>query len=70
MFDHLTSGGIGSVQEIKKGEMYYTMFRPEVIYRKPVSEVVWNEKNWQWETTGKGAMRKLEEAMGNERSSR
>jgi hypothetical protein len=60
VFDHLTGGGIGIVHEIKNGEMYNTMFSPDVIYCKRASEVVWNEKNWRWETTGKGAMRKLE----------
>lgn len=39
--------------------MYYWMFSPNAIYHKPVSEIVWNEKNWRWETNGLGAMRKL-----------
>jgi len=35
-----------------------------VVYRKPVKEVLWNEKNWRWETSGLGFMRKLEQADG------
>ena len=41
--------------------MYYTMFSPNMIYRKPVKDVQWNEQNWRWETTGLGMMRKLEQ---------
>jgi hypothetical protein len=44
--------------------MYYTLFRPNVIYHKKVKDVVWNEQNWRWETTGTGFLRKLEQAMG------
>jgi hypothetical protein len=58
------NGGIGVVQEIDGDDMYYTMFSPNVVYRKPVREVLWNEKNWRWETSGLGFMRKLEQAMG------
>jgi hypothetical protein len=57
-------GGIGIVQEIKGGDLYYTMFSPERIYRKPVKDVAWNDRTWSWETTGTGAMRRLEKAMG------
>ena len=53
------NSGIGIVKEISNGDMHYTMFNPNVIYRKPVKEVLWNEKNWRWETTGFGFMRKL-----------
>jgi len=35
-----------------------------VIYRKPVKEVLWNEKNWRWETSGLGFMSKLEQVDG------
>lgn len=63
VFENFSSGGIGIVMKIKNGDMYYRMFSPNVIYRKPVCEVLWNEKNWRWETTGKGAMRELEQAM-------
>jgi hypothetical protein len=58
------SGGIGIVKEISNGDMYYTMFKPNVIYRKPVKDVKWNDSNWRWETTGVGFMRKLEQADG------
>jgi hypothetical protein len=44
--------------------MYYTLFSPNVIYHKKVKDVVWNERNWRWETSGLGFMRKLEPAMG------
>jgi len=57
--------GIGIVKEIDgNGDMHYTMFNPNVIYRKPVKEVLWNEKNWRWETSGLGFMSKLEQADG------
>lgn len=55
----MDGGGIGIVTEIKGDDMYYTMFSPNAIYHKPVSEVAWNQKNWRWETNGLGAMRKL-----------
>jgi len=44
-------------------DMFYMMFNPNVIYRKKVKDVVWNERNWRWETNGTGFMRKLEQAM-------
>jgi hypothetical protein len=52
-------GGIGVVTEIKDNEMYYTMFSPNTIYHKKVSDVKWNEKNWRWETTGTGFKRSM-----------
>lgn len=55
----LDGGGIGIVREIKGDDMYYSMSSPNAIYRKPVSEVAWNERNWRWETSGAGSMRKL-----------
>ena len=61
----MDGGGIGVVTEIKGDDMYYTMFSLNVVYRKPVKEVLWNEKNWRWETSGLGFMRKL--AMGADR---
>ena len=39
-------GGIGIVAEIKGGDMYYTMFNPNVIYHKKLKDVRWNERNW------------------------
>jgi hypothetical protein len=60
VFSDANSGGIGVVQEIDGDEMYYTMFSLNVIFRKRVKDVVWNERNWRWETTGLGSMRKLE----------
>jgi hypothetical protein len=59
VFGGIDGGGIGVVTEIAGDDMYYTMFNPNVIYRKPVKEVLWNEKNWRWETAGFGFMRKL-----------
>jgi hypothetical protein len=35
-----------------------------VIYRKKIKDVVWNERNWRWETSGLGCMRQLEQAVG------
>jgi hypothetical protein len=58
-------GGIGVVKEIDGDEIYYTLFSPNVIYHKKVKDVVWNERNWRWETSGLGFMRKLEQAMGH-----
>ena len=63
VFGSVDGGGIGIVKELVGDDMYYTMFRPNVVYRKPVKEVLWNEKNWRWETNGTGFMRKLEQAM-------
>jgi hypothetical protein len=60
----IDGGGIGVVTEIKGDDMYYTMFSLNVVYRKPVKEVLWNEKNWRWETSGLGFMRKLQLADG------
>jgi hypothetical protein len=48
------------VKEIDGDEMSYTLFSPNVVYRKKVNDVVWNERNWRWETSGLGSMRKLE----------
>jgi len=64
VFSDVNGGGIGVVREINGDDMFYTMFRVNVVYRKPVKEVLWNEKNWRWETSGLGFMRKLEQADG------
>jgi hypothetical protein len=55
----MDGGGIGVVKEIDGDEMSYTLFSPNAIYRKPLSDVAWNERNCRWETDGLGAMRKL-----------
>ena len=57
------NGGIGVVKEIDGDEVLYTLFSPNVIYRKKLKDVVWNERNWRWETSGLGSMRKLEQAI-------
>jgi hypothetical protein len=64
VFSDVNGGGIGVVREINGDEMYYTMFSLNVIFHKKVKDVVWNERNWRWETSGLGMMRKLEQAMG------
>lgn len=64
VFGGADGGGIGIVQEITGDDIFYTMFNPNVIYRKPIKSVQWNDKNWRWETSGVGSMRKLERAMG------
>jgi uncharacterized protein YjhX (UPF0386 family) len=64
VFSDVNGGGIGVVREIDGDEMYYTLFSLNVIFHKKVKDVVWNERNWRWETTGLGMMRKLEQAMG------
>ena len=60
MFSELNGGGIGVVTKIDGEEMYYTLFNADTIYHKKVKDVVWNEGNWRWETTGLGMMRKRE----------
>lgn len=60
VFSSVNGGGIGVVKEIDGQELYYTLFTPNVIYRKKLKDIVWNESNWRWETTGLGMMRKLE----------
>jgi hypothetical protein len=64
VFSDVNGGGIGVVKEINGDEMYYTLFSPNVIYHKTLKDIVWNERNWRWETSGLGFMRKLEQAMG------
>jgi hypothetical protein len=64
VFSDVSGGGIGVVREINGDEMYYTMFSLTVIFHKKIKEVVWDERNWRWETTGVGSIRKLEQAMG------
>jgi hypothetical protein len=59
VFSDVNGGGIGVVREIDGDEMYYTMFSLNVIFHKKIKDVVWNERNWRWETTGLGMMRKL-----------
>jgi hypothetical protein len=65
VFGGAVGGGIGVVREINGDEMYYTMFSLNVVFRKKVKDVEWNERNWRWETTGLGMMRKL--ALGGDR---
>jgi hypothetical protein len=59
-----SNSGIGIVKEISNGDMHYTMFNPNAIYHKKLKYVVWNEKNWRWETSGLGFMRKPEHTDG------
>jgi hypothetical protein len=63
VFSDINGGGIGVVGEIDGDEMYYALFHPNVTYHKKVKDVVWNERNWRWETSGLGSMRKLEQMM-------
>jgi hypothetical protein len=57
VFTRMACGsGIGVVQEIRDGEMHYKLFSPDTVYRKPVKDIVWNERNWRWETTGVGSV--------------
>jgi hypothetical protein len=55
----VNGGGIGVVKEIDGEEIYYTMFAPNMVYHKKLKDIVWNDHNWRWETTGLGMMRKL-----------
>jgi len=59
VFSSVNGGGIGIVTEIIGEEMFYNLFNPNVVYRKPVKEVLWNEQNWRWETSGLGFMRRV-----------
>ena len=52
-------GGIGIVKEVCGNDMFYTLFSPDMVYRKTVKSVVWNDQNWRWETTGLGAVRRV-----------
>jgi hypothetical protein len=61
------NGGIGVVRQIDGDEMFYSLFNQNVVYRKKIEDVVWNERNWRWETTGTGFMRKLEQTVGRTR---
>ena len=63
MFSDVNGGGIGVVKEISSDDMYYTLFSPTVMYHKRLKDIVWNEQNWRWETSGLGSMRKLERAI-------
>lgn len=54
------NGGIGVVKEINDDNAYFTMFAPDAVYHKKVKEIVWNERNWRWETNGAGSMRTSE----------
>lgn len=65
VFSDVNGGGIGVVEEISGDDVYYTLFSPNMIYRKKIKDVVWNERNWRWETSGLGSMRKL--ALGGDR---
>ena len=47
-------GGIGIVKSIEGKEFYYTLFNPNVIYRKRINTVKWSDRNWRWETDSVG----------------
>lgn len=65
VFSNANGGGIGVVKKISGDDVYYTLFSPNVIYHKKIKDVVWNERNWRWETNELGSMRKL--ALGGDR---
>jgi hypothetical protein len=65
VFSSVNDGGIGVVKEIDGEELYFTLFAPNVVYHKNLKDILWNERNWRWETTGLGMMRKL--ALGGDR---
>ena len=52
-----STNGIGIVKELVGDEMTYTMFNPNLIYRKRIKDIKWNDQNWRWETTGVGSVR-------------
>lgn len=51
-------GGIGVVKAIEGEEVRYVLFNATV-YHKKLKDVVWNERNWRWETSGLGMGRKI-----------
>ena len=59
VFSDVNGGGIGVVKEIRGDNAYFTLFRPNDMYRKPIKDIVWNDRNWRWEVSGLGSMRKL-----------
>jgi hypothetical protein len=63
VFSNVNGGGIGVVKEIEGDEIYYTLFIPSAVYHKKVKDVQWNERNWRWETTGLGSMRRLGQSI-------
>jgi len=65
VFSDVNGGGIGVVKEIDGDSMHYTLFAPDMVYHKKLKDIVWNDHNWRWETTGLGMMRKL--ARGGDR---
>lgn len=54
-----SGGGIGVVKGIDGGEVSFTLFSPGMVYHKKLKDVVWNERNWRWETTGTGFGRRV-----------
>lgn len=65
VFSDANGGGIGVVKKIDGGDVYFSLFTPRDMYRKPLKDIVWNDRNWRWETSGLGSMGKL--ALGGER---
>lgn len=53
-------GGIGIVKKIEGDDFWYTLFNPNVIYRKRIADAKWSDRNWRWETaTGLGVTTRL-----------
>lgn len=46
--------GMGIVTDIVGEEVYYTIFAANTIYHKQLKDIVWNNRNWRWETSGLG----------------
>lgn len=67
VFSDVNGGGIGIVAKIEGDDVFYTLFSQDVIYRKAAKDIVWNERNWRWETSGLGFMRKLEQVVLHKR---
>ena len=58
VFSEMNGGGIGVVKEFEGNDVYYTLFNANIVYHKPLKEIIWNEQNWRWETSGLGSMRR------------
>jgi hypothetical protein len=48
-------GGIGIVKHVTDDDLWYTMFNPNILYRKRRRDFKWSDRNWRWETEGLGA---------------
>ena len=60
MFSGVNGGGIGIVKEIDGDDMFYTLFNPNVVYRKKVKRRAVERAELALGDDRTGLMRKLE----------